>query len=218
MPNNHSDMIKRSVDSLQRLYAVVVGLAVTICIQQVLFDGGKLHPWLNEATKQYFLTDILLARLPVVLAFVASIVPFFHGMNRHLDVVYIEDGMDPHKEGFIVIDFFIFFFESCMLVALASMVASGDDFFLVLAVLLVVDACWAFMTHYIHYCGVQPSTFRWFAINAVTVFLLLAIYYSNTFTIGPRKTWALASIAILRTVCDYVACWRFYIPAPKAKK
>jgi hypothetical protein len=216
---DHDEMLKRSVDSLQRLYAVVVGLAVTICIQQALSGSdGKLHTWVDAKANADFLSSLFWPKLPIVLSFVASIVPFFHGMNRHLDRVYLEETVSPAKEGFIVLDFFIFFFESCLLVGLASLVNTGDNFFVALGLLLVIDCLWAFISHGVHYGRLaMPTTLWWGVINVVALIVLLVILYSNAFQEGWKRTWALAGVACIRTAVDYIVCWRFYIPAVPSK-
>jgi len=212
-------VMQRSVESLERLYAVVVGLAITVAIHKLLFDEkGNLYSWYDQATQTYVLWNVLLDRLPALLAFIFSIVPFFHGMNRHLDRIYVERDVPLNKEGFLVVDFFVFFMESCLLVAFGSLVGSKDDAFIALLLLLALDALWAVATHGIHYGAISPSTIRWGYINGVAIVILLFVYFSNLFSIGPRRTWALSAVAILRTVFDYVVCWRFYFPRPSAKR
>jgi hypothetical protein len=210
------EIVKRSVDSLERIYSVVVALAVTIAIQKLLFDShGNLYPWHDPATNRYILLDAIVTRLPVLLAFVFSIVPFYHGMNRHLDRIYVERAVPVKKEGYLVADFLVFFVEACLLVAFASLVAERGYAFVVLMILLTLDAAWAFGTHGIHYGAIEPSTIRWGWINAVAVAMLLIIYFSNLFSPGTARNWALCGVATLRSVVDYLLCWRFYFPGTR---
>lgn len=202
MALSHDDMLKRSVDSLQRLYAVVVGLAVTASIQRCLLnqDGQIDYSGLSD-------------RLPIVLAFVATIVPFFHGMNQHLDRAYLGKDQDVNKEGYLVLDFFVFFFESCLLVAIALHVnTGGQEAFLVLVALLLFDALWGCVTHGIHYSKHSPSTLAWCIINVATSVLMLVVYYTQLFPDGIVKAVFLYLLAIGRTVADYWWSWRFYLP------
>jgi hypothetical protein len=63
---------ERSVDTLQRIYAVVAGLAINEGFKRVfLGKDGEMH--LHHDS------------LPQLIAFVITAVPFVHGMNRHLD-------------------------------------------------------------------------------------------------------------------------------------
>ena len=147
-----------------------------------------------------------------MLAFIVSIVPFYHGMNRHLERIYVEKDVESSKEGFLVVDFFVFFVESCFLVALGSLVGSGSQVFLVLAALLAIDAIWSFTAHGIHYGSVKPSTISWAWINVIAVVLLLVVYFIQLFPTDQFRLWMLAIVAIGRTVADYKFCWRFYFP------
>lgn len=214
MPLDRKAKIQRSVDSLERLLSVVVGLAITVAVQRILFDAkGNLHVWYDVPNKSYPFLAILLDRLPAILAFIVSIVPFYHGMNRHLDRTYVENDVPETKEGFLVVDFFVFFLEACFLVALASLVASGNEIFLILTVLLLLDAGWSFATHGIHYGKIKPSTIMWGWINTIAVFLLLLFYFSQIFPAGSTRNWALCGVAVVRTLADYKFCWPFYFPA-----
>jgi hypothetical protein len=205
--------IQRSVDSLERLFSVVVGLAVTIAVQKVLLDSNdNLHIWYDSKNNTYPLLGVLWDRLPAMLAFVVSIVPFYHGMDRHLDRTYVEKVVPSSKEACIVLDFFIFFIESCILVALASLAGSGNHLFLMLAVLLAVDAIWAFLTHTIHYRSAASSEIIWSRINVAAVIILLPVYFLPVFPDGTARSWILAIVAIIRTIFDYIFCWKFYFP------
>ncbi|MGA2798161.1 MAG: hypothetical protein ABSE63_11310 [Thermoguttaceae bacterium] len=211
------DPIKRSVDSLEGLYTVVVALAITIAIQKILFNTkGDLYPFFDEHTKEYVLWIKILDYLPALLAFFATIVPFYHGMNRHLDRIYVERKVPINKEGYLVIDFIVFFIEACLLVVIASIVTSGKYTFLVLMLLLLVDSLWAFATYGIHYGAIQPSTIRWGIINILTV-IVLGFFYFSTWFEDTDKKWALCIITFVRSAVDYIFCWRFYFPKEEEK-
>lgn len=214
MAPNRQTRIQRSVDSLERLFAVVVGLAITLAVEKILFDAnGNLLSWRDANSNSYPFLGVLLDRLPAVVAFLASVVPFYHGMNRHLDKTYVESSIPANKEGFLVMDFFVFFLESCFLLALASSVGSQDRVFLILAGLLLVDSIWSIVTHGIHYAKDSISTLSWGCINLIAIILLLLFYFSQIFPEGPVRSWALCAVALLRTIVDYKICWRFYFPA-----
>ena len=111
--------IMRSVDSLETVYAVVVAFAVTKAIETVLLSGNNASIELNLFRKH----------LPALVAFVATIVPFYHGMHRHLNRVYIEHPIKKTREGFLLLDIFVFFIESCLLVVFAASISLGSDSF-----------------------------------------------------------------------------------------
>jgi len=80
--SSEAERIKeRSVDSLQQIYAVVIALAIAQAIQSLLKDpvSGAVLARIQ-----------ILVGLPAFVAFLVTLVPFWHGMNRHLDRCYLE--------------------------------------------------------------------------------------------------------------------------------
>ena len=124
----------RSVDSLQKLYTVVIALAIGQAIQRlIVLSGGQ----------QAFATpDEVVARPPAAAAFF-TIVPFYHGMNRHLDRCYVEaGGGDANRlRGGLLLDFFIFFVEAALFFAIATSISAGFLPFILLGVLFLVICC-----------------------------------------------------------------------------
>jgi hypothetical protein len=178
MPMDRAKHIERSVDSLGRLLSVVVGIALTIAMRRILFESGeKIWAWYDPDTMTYPLWEAFVRMLPATLAFLSAIVPFYHGMTRHLDYVYLDNPLHPSKAGFLVFDFFVFFVESFVLVALAALINAGNEFYLILAILLGLDAIWGFLSHGIHYGEIKPSTIRWGIINSAAVAFILVFYF-----------------------------------------
>lgn len=213
MVGRRGEKIERSVESLDRLFSVVVGLAITLAVQRTLFDSSQhLYTWYDGAKHTYPLLSAMGAPMPAMLAFVATIVPFYQGMGRHLNHTYVESQVSRAKEGFLVLDFFVFFLESCILLALASLISDGIAFFVCLALLLGFDAVWGLVAHGIHYGSGSPSTLRWTVINAVAVAALLLVSFGSVFPTMPGKLWALSVIALARTAWDYSWCWQLYFP------
>jgi len=60
-----------------------------------------------------------------LVAFLVTLVPFFHGMNRHLDHCYLEKE-PPVLHGALLFDFSIFFLEAGFLFAAAWSVRSTE--------------------------------------------------------------------------------------------
>jgi hypothetical protein len=194
--------LERSVDSLQKIYAVVIALAIGQSIQTLLVDRG---------TSSFASGAELLARAPAFLALLVILVPFYHGMNRHLDLCYIEHAEGQRAEGALLFDFFIFFAESCVLFAVAYAIGAGLRPFMFLGVLLAIDVVWATVSHWIHYTENGPSVLRWAGINAVTIAIGLFVALRQDY--GPlAKTWLLLVVAVARTVVDYRLCWYYYFP------
>jgi hypothetical protein len=75
-------VVERSVDNVQKIYAVIIALAISQAIQNLLKSPGSTT--VDLSLKQ------VSAGLPAFIAFLATLVPFWQGMNRHLDRCYLE--------------------------------------------------------------------------------------------------------------------------------
>jgi hypothetical protein len=199
MITNTVSVMQRAVDSLQKIYAVVIALAISQAIQSLLKDpsNGSL-----------FTPKESLIGLPMFVAFLATLVPFWHGMNRHLDRCYLEKE-GRVNQGAMLFDFAIFFLEATILFAAGWMLHSGIRGFVALGALLVVDSVWGFISHQIHFPD-QPSHVRkWAAINGAAIFLAILVGFLPYHQFTP---YVLMSVALARTIVDYTVCWKFYFP------
>lgn len=188
--------VRRSVNSLQQLYGFVVALAVAQAVRMTFVQQNQL-----VLTVQW---------LPVFVAVIFTIVPFFHGMNRHLDRCYISRG-SSHIQGMLLGDFLVFFVEAALLFAFASSVRSGLQGFVILAAVLLIDTVWAMISHWIHYRDIEPSTKRWAVINTSTIIVIAFLYPADVYS-DSVKLWLLMVVAISRTISDYAWSWEFYFP------
>lgn len=198
------ESIKRSVDSLQKIYAVIVALAIGETVKKAFKDVTTLD---NIGASLEGVS------IPALLSFFIVIVPFYHGMNRHLDLCYLER-KDTTLHGGLILDFLIFCIEASILFVFSSFLHSGIESFIILGILLLVDILWSSISYLLHYRGFAPSVLNWVIINLVTLFLGYFIYVSN-FT--DAKEWSLFVIALARTILDYALCWRFYFPTESIK-
>ena len=198
--------VERSVTSLQTIYAIIIALSMGQAIQ-TLFEaapGGPLK-----------LSSDVFTYIPAFITFISLLVPFYHGMNRHLDMCYIEKSTDVVK-GALLFDFVIFFVEAALLFAFSASLNVGLKSFIILGILLSVDSAWALISHWIHYRQFSPSIIRWTIINSSTIVLGFVIYKTQLFADESKPT-LLVILAVLRTVADYWACWDFYFPETGAK-
>jgi len=194
---------ERSVDSLQKVYAFVISLALVQAIQIVLVD---------RSTMDFVDVQTMLERAPAFLALLLVLVPFYHGMNRHLDVCYIENAEGQRAEAALLFDFVVFFIDSCLLFAVAYSIGHGLRPFVFLGILLGVDVVWSAISHFIHYTLTEVrSVKRWAVINFGAVGASLFVGLNEWYAPG-SKAWLLLVIALGRTVCDYAFCWSFYFP------
>lgn len=195
-----ADYFKRSVDSLQGIYSIIIALAIAQAINTTFISNGALKT-----------THEILLILPQFLTFVVTIVPFFHGMNRHLDRCYLSQNSNP-IEGALLFDFFVFFMEAMVLFSFAGTLSSGSlQCFLILAILLFFDSLWSIISYWIHYKKFTRGPIVWCIINVITIVLLIFLYFHQYFQ-PEIKPWLFFIIAFCRTVSDYYFCWPFYFP------
>jgi hypothetical protein len=190
--------VERSIDSLQRIYSVIVALAIGEGMKRLFLKVGSGD------------LEIHYDHFPEFIAFIFTAVPFIHGMNRHLDHTLATSRQEnkPGRLVFLLIDFMFFLLESCVLFLLATSVTSSIFFFQLLMGLLVVDALWSFLTWPI----TKTVVWQWLTINIVMVILSMVLIYWVTFIALDVKPLILMVIAILRTVFDYRLAWDYYFP------
>lgn len=215
-----------SVRHLQALYTIVAGLALSDAIGWLFREGrtGGPGPW---------------ELLPLLVAFVVTLVPFFHGALRHLDDSYLIDpAARTVKRGALATDFVFLFGESCLLFALAHRMDRAGAFLALFALLLLVDVAWAVAFHLatptsrrrtpdvralLSPRGENPIfQLRWAANNVA--FLLVVGCWAAVLGVGPDanphlQRAATMAIAVARTASDYRVSWDFYFPpAPDADR
>lgn len=197
--SNEPQINARSVDSLQKIYAVVIALAIAQAIQSLLKDPAR--SMLLDGRQ-------IIDGLPAFIALLVTLVPFWHGMNRHLDRCYIEKETRV-VQGALLFDFAVFFVEASLLFAAGWLIRSGIYGFIALGGLLIVDMIWGLVSHLIHFPGRKSHARRWSTINLIAIvaaFLLIEYPFQH-------KTTILMVVAIVRTIVDYGLCWDFYFPA-----
>jgi hypothetical protein len=196
MPLDPAKAFERTVDGLARIYAVVTGLALTESIKTLIAK--------RTGDPDLSLADIALG-LPAFIAFVFTLVPFWHGNNRHLDRTYLEKN-PPIKAGAVVFDFVIFFVQATLLFVAAESLRAGLLTFYSLGGVLLIDVVWGYVAQKIH-AGRGIHVRNWAFINllAAAAAFHVIVYFDN-------KPWGLAAIAVVRTTFDYWMCWDFYIP------
>jgi hypothetical protein len=189
--------VERSVQSLQGLYAIVIALAVAEALRRFLLDrqsGEVLVQWSDW---------------PAFAAFLATVIPFFHGMNRHLEETYTLNPRPKEPKAALLFDFVFFFGEACLLFSLAAMVREGEAFFKLLVLLLFVDVAWAMIVWLIH----RVPIWKWGIINLLAAIVILGTLNQQIFE---DTLVVVAVIACLRTLADYVFCWPVYFPSVRS--
>ena len=199
-----SEAQKRSVDNLQRLYAIVVSLAMA----EVLTHVFNRH------------TAVSIFEAAV---FLSIVVPFYHGAHRYLDDTYVL-GLRSAKSFALILDFWGLFIEALLLFLLALLVES-EWFFIILLVLLLWDTCWVGLTQLTaastplsNEVYKKPFHYAWWAIlNGITIVLVFFTVFSRLISVALWNTdnlriGAACGLVVVRTVLDYILVWDFYYP------
>jgi hypothetical protein len=177
---------------------------------------------LSEAVKTLIVKDAsgkmdlspqtLWSGTPAFLAFVFTVVPFWHGMNRHLDRCYLEKTARV-VQGALLLDFGVFFVEASVFLIAGWALRSDLVTFYCLGVIFLLDVIWGAVSHQIHFPGEKSHAISWSTINIVAILLTLGVV---TFRFEPKPP-VLMAIAIVRTIVDYWNGRGFYFPTGAAK-
>ncbi len=200
------EFTKRSVDSLEKIYAVIIALAIGKTLTTI-FPGGDFNSDLANNAKF----------IPALFSFFLLVVPFYHGMNRHLDFCYLSKKKEDIKEWGLLIDFIVFCLESSLLFVFANYIKSGINCYIILGLILAIDVIWGFVSHLIHYGKITSSLLKWCIINFLAIILgYLNFVIKNAFTDFSKEINFLL-IMLLRTIADYWTSWSFYFPKNEAE-
>lgn len=198
---NYGDARKRSVDNLQRLYTVVVSLAVTESLRRTLLTGTQVElDWSNKWV--------------LLLSLIFTVIPFYHGANRYLDATYVTNERIAKRYS-LMFDFILLFTQGLLLFTLALFITNEPNlindydtrFFIGLAILLFVDVVWVGISRRItsDRPGQKSSYPVWAFINIVAIIVILILALC--------KLWALLiPLTLIRTVLDYLIAHDFYYP------
>lgn len=204
--------IERSVDSLQRIYSLVLALSIGQAISVVVLDAStkQFLPLSIERIIGPEGVNFFKNVVPIGAAFLVTIIPFHQGMNRHLDVHYIES-MDPSVGLGLFVDFWFFMFEGGMFFAIASSIRQPVQAYVFFGLLLLIDIVWAFIAKAIHRSASDRPITKWPGINLLTL-TVGVILLSFSFVGEAWKAWLLFLLVLGRTVLDYKTSWDFYFP------
>jgi len=197
--------MENSVKSLVNLYTVVIGVALSLAVVQLINVNVGLKA-------------ITIPLLLLFAAFVATLFPFYHGALRHLDDAYIENDNNNIKDGALVIDFILLFIHGLAFVVLSLLLAKPSEFAWVLLGLLSIDVIWGLFTHFAATTmRTLTAELKWSIINFAFVGFWIWYLVANNFYFGEVQKPILLAIPIvltcvLRSIADYLWCREFYFP------
>jgi hypothetical protein len=196
---------QRTIGHLQQLYTVVAGAALTVAITRLIDEKG-VPPIRGDV-------------LPYFFAYIFTLVPLSHGALRHLDITYFEDTAADPKRAALMADWWLLFFEGCLLLALAALLQQPELFSRGFCILLAFDCIWAFIAA-LAFAPTNPEyrvEWKWALINFVALLaLLICLLYimslDNTRPVDFFWRVIVLLIATARTVWDYAWCWVPLLP------
>ena len=198
--------VNSCVDSLGKLFAIVLALAIGEAFKQFVSDqpgsqNRKIH-W---------------NRLWALVAFLALVVPFFHGISRY----YFETYQAGHRPSpywkYLIVDTIGFTVEAVLFFVLSRSLDPKDwrKFYVTVLVLLVIDIAWGSWVA----LKVNPDMWSWVRVNAAAVVLLSIFVVLGSKWKIDNVAWSANTIAvigvvilILRTLGDYYFSFSFYFP------
>ncbi len=221
----------RTLDQIKRLYAVVMGFAVTNCVAR---SYSSLQPLSLQSIDA---NSILVSQ---GITFVSLIVLFYLGAERMLDIKYLQPASPVPRPGELVWDLFQMGATSVMFIVLAhsipenatrldQVVACQRDFTLNLIILYGLDSL-ILLAHLpglvwgqARIAAVGQNALRahavWLAINlaCVPILILARLHWSNSWIRAPGFSlnglaMAMLVLHIARFFADFLSTYRFYYP------
>ena len=190
-----------SIENLQRVFAIVLALALSEGFKQVVSDKAPLpsDPF------------VYWERILGLISFLLLIVPFFQGMHRYYYTVYMATTRPRPYAIFLNFDVFIFLIDAALFFVMSR--ALGREqwrrFYSTVLLVLMVDSGWGFVVLLFN----SNVVLGWLALNAITIpiFALWLYFFRDPKSICGVRLCFLTMV--LRTIIDYYIMWDFYYPS-----
>ena len=196
---------RNSVRSLVSLYTVVIGVALSLALVNIIDVSQGLQ-------------SFTLSNLFLFVAFIATLFPFFHGALRHLDDAYIENKNDHIKDGALVIDFVLLFVHALVFVVMSLLLKKPGHFAWVLSSLLAIDVIWGVFAHFgsSSKMSLTPEL-KWAIINIVFISLTASYLVANDIYLADpaepiKLSLPIMFACVIRSIADYSWCRAIYFP------
>lgn len=196
--------MENSIRSLANLYTVVIGAALSVAVVGTIDVDKGLH-------------SISAVSILLFLAFLATLLPFFHGALRHLDDVYIENENQHVSRSALIIDFALLFLHALVFLILSQLLKKPADFAWVLISILLIDVVWGLFTTFGASTTADSAESRWTLINVIFIACVAGYLIGNGIDLksenDPTRLASLLALAcVVRSIVDYVWCRNFYFP------
>lgn len=201
------ERLESTVTTLQEFYTVIVGVAFVGGVEKIVTSVQ------NARSAQEWLPVAILG-----LAFLSTIVPFYHGMNRHLYDTHLDvDAKSTSPQVPLLLDIFAFVVEGAILVAMGRALENPESFLRLWTALLLVDILWSLVIW-----TIQGSEWpRWVLNNGVWIAVAWFVWLGLPPFASPPgaersvllRIALLAVVEIGRSITDYKTNWQFYFPS-----
>jgi len=193
-----------SLEHLQDLYTVTVGLSLTIGVERLF--PGELHGTLEAGAVATFI------------AFLATLLPFYHGALRHLDqkYIYLVNGRKPPPRWLLFVDFLTLFLEACLLISMGATVEQPRTFLVLLLLLLLLDIIWSQIPRFAG-SAAGKLEWGWAVVNVPALaagVLLFFVAERSRLVSSDVLPFLVGLFAMMRTLFDYFWNWKAYFPEP----
>ncbi len=144
-------------------------------------------------------------RILLLVAFLATAVPFYHGAMAYLLREQRREGRDA------IIDFVILLAEALILLMLAASSSEPSLFVGWLVGLLAIDSSW--LAYTVLSKRPEPPPGVWFLLNVSTILFLVMVLSFGLVSTALSFLLLLAGVSVGRTVVDYAVAWPLYFRA-----
>ena len=204
------DAIRSSIDSLQRLFLIIIALAIGEAFKQFVSDKNP------SPTERHIYWD----RLWALVAFGTLVVPFLHGMLMHFyDSHQAPTQRHPAYSGYLIFDTVMFLGESALFFVLSRSLSPSlwRTFYWTVFLLLLVDMAWGLGVSLLYGREVR----NWVWVNAAAVATLAVILSACEDTKGTTAdvvtpSWEgprlACAVMVVRMFADYLTSFPTYFP------
>lgn len=205
---------KRSVDNIQRIYSIIMGLSVIEVIRNFIFHSQK-----QESSAYLFFTTFKPSSMQLniwmnMIVIMSTIIAYYHCTNRYLDSAYVT-GRRSSLRFALLLDFIFLLIESILLYSMAFLINNSSAVYKLFAVLLCVEVVWIVTTIFTTRNKMRNIEIKIFLdiISAIIVYLLyLSINKYDIWRNPDTPTILFATCAVVRSIMDLYLLRDFYCP------
>ena len=193
-------MILNVVTNIQRVFAIVLALALAEAFKQLVSDNAldMNAPFWERRRIIGFFTFLLL------------LVPFFQGMNRYFYGTYAARPLRDGYQWSLAFDAFAFLVVSSLFFFLSRALAQDlwTRLTKIILSILVADSLWGVKVWLVN----TPEIINWLCLNGATIAAYCCILeFGKKYSAIVMASWCLG-LMFIRTSFDYYLMWDYFFP------